>query len=170
MDGPVFLKTWEQNRLVGRKSKEWWVIFMTLPLDKLAPSLYSHSLMLCKMWSFGHASKGCALETLSERDTSALRYRSSAGKGTEEKALDILWNPGLGVKMPFKDWKPYWKSKLKTNSLEKTNQQQIPRTEFGFDFSRRKEHLYQKKNQQRYVMDKGRLCKGRPNERWRPKR
>lgn len=63
---------------------------MTLPLDKLTPSLYSHSLMLCKMWSFGHASKGCALETLSERDTSALRYRSSAGKGTEEKALDIL--------------------------------------------------------------------------------
>lgn len=53
---------------------------MTLPLDKLSPLPQSHA--VCKMWSFGHASKGCALETLQEI---LLPCNTEAVQGTEQR-------------------------------------------------------------------------------------
>lgn len=140
VDEPIFLKTWEQNRLVGRKSKEWWIIFLTL--DKLSPLPQSHA--VCKMWSFGHASKGCALETVWKRYfcTAIPKQYREGNRGKSSRHTMKTWT---GVKMMLTDWKAYWKSKLKTNSLEKTKWLQIHRAEFGFDIKRRKEHLYQKK-------------------------
>jgi len=46
VDGPILLKSWEQNGLVGISSKERHVLLLTLPFDKLSPSLYSLRLML----------------------------------------------------------------------------------------------------------------------------
>lgn len=51
--------------------------------------LFPESRAVCKTWSFGHASKRRALESLLETDTSALEYGRSTRERTKEKARDI---------------------------------------------------------------------------------